>query len=303
MTNTADKFSLLESLTPKQERLMEEVAQEYIRDLTVPREPDMVIIEKWLAIAYGLYDLQVPERIEIVASPEAACLLASELTGDKIDSLDWCGTGDGGWVSFYDFFTRIGVLSAEESADVLALRDFGRVAWDSILLDECAIVVRRPTAMRLDDRGNLHSTTGPCIEWADGEKDYAYHGTWMPEKVILGAKSYSAKEYLALSNTEQRRAVGEIIGWPKLLEMLGATSVDRWTDAATGLAYELMRTSDGAKFLRKLSPSLKDGSQPSYVEPVHEELRTARAARKWQATRLTAAQCESDPELSYDVEA
>ncbi len=293
----------LEELTDDQVALAESVADEYIRDLPVYRDVDMAAVLPWLDIAYGLYDMKRPEHIEIADSPEAACALASKLTGETVDSTDWCGTGDGGWVSFYDYFHRIGVLDVEESRQVLALRDFGRVAWDSLLLDECAIVVRRPTVMRLDDRGNLHSTTGPCLEWADGKKEFAYHGTWMPEVVILGARTFTREQYLALSNTEQRRAVGEILGWPRVAELLGAKEIDAWTDDATSLGYALLRCEDGTQLLRKQSPALKDGSQPAYYEPVHEDLRTARAARKWQATRLTPAECEKDSSLTYQVEA
>ena len=64
-----------------------------------------------------------------------------------------------------------------------------------------------------------------------------------------------------------------------------------------------MACSDGSKLLRKQSPPLKLGDQPVYYEPVHEDLRTAQAARKWQATDMTPAQCEADPALSYGVEA
>jgi hypothetical protein len=293
----------LEDLTAEQNRLLDSVAEEYIGDLTVARGPDMEAIEKWLDIAYGLYDMKRPARIEIAASPKAALDLASELTGERQAQMDWCGTGDGGWVSFYDLFHRIGVLTDDEAAEVIALRDFGRVAWDSVLLDECAIVIRRPTALRLDDDGNLHSVTGPCIEWADGEKDFAYHGTWVPERIVTEPKSFTADEILAITNTEHRRALGEIAGWQWIAETLGAKVVDKWYDRSRKLRYELLEYGDGLKLLRKQSPELKNGTQPTYVEPVHEELKTARAARKWQATDWTPARCEADPNLKYQVEA
>jgi len=292
-----------ETLTPDQEALCDAVACEYINDLTVPRAPDMTAIAAWLGVIYSLYDLPVPPRIEVAASPEAACLLASDLTGKTQTSLDWVGTGDGGWVSFYDYFERVGVLTSAENADVIKLREYGRVAWDSILLDECAIIVARPTALKLDDAGNLHSATGPCIEWGDGEKDFAWHGTWVPERMIREPKSYSKAEYLAITNTEERRALGEIAGWDWVASLLGTTVIDTWTDPLTGLDYELSRCADaGPTLLRKESPRLKNGSQPWYSEPVHEALRTAQAARKWQATGLSVAECERDPSLSYSVE-
>lgn len=292
----------IQELTPEQDALCDEIAAEYINDLSVSREPDMAVIQRWLEVVYKLYDLKVPARIEIALSPEAALKLASELTGEKHDSTDWCGTGDGGWVSHYDYFERIGVLTDEENADVRALRDFGRVAWDSVLLDECAIVIRRPVGLHVDQDGNLHRADGPCIEWADGEKDYAWHGTWVPERMIVDPRSYTSSDYRAITNTEQRRAISEINGWSWISDLLGASVADTWTDPATLLMYELLAF-DGGKLLRMRSPALKGGAQPTYIEPVHEDLRTARAARKWQATTWTPRECERDPDLRYEVEA
>lgn len=291
-----------EELTLEEVALADAVAEEYIADLVRPTLPDGPTITRWLDIVYRLYDRDRPARVEIVESPCAALDLASSLTGQREICTDYCGVGDGGWVAFYDYFHRIGVLSKEDCADVLALRDFMRVAWDTVLLDECAIVIQRPTMLRLDDAGNLHSATGPCIEWVDGFKDYAWHGTWVPARFILAPRSHSKQEYLAITNTEQRRALSEAAGWTWVAEILVTTIVDSWTDPDTSLRYRLLRCEGGALLLSKQSPPLQDGSQPSYVEPVHEDLRTARAARKWQATDLTPSECEIDPDLSYGVE-
>src|ERR1700690_1748432 len=151
---------ILEDLTPEQDRLLDEVAEEYIRDLPVSREPDLAVVNRWLDVVYGLYDMKRPARVEIALSPMAALKLAAELTGEQRTYTNWCGTGEGNWLSFYDTFARIGTLSEEEAAEFIALRDFGRSAWDTVLLDECAIVIRRPIALRTDDDGNLHSKIG-----------------------------------------------------------------------------------------------------------------------------------------------
>jgi hypothetical protein len=282
---------------------VDEIADEYIADLARATLPDGAAITKWLDVVYGLYDRKRPERIEIVESPKAALLLASELTGEKEAYTDDCGIGDGGWVAFYEYFTRIEILSKDEAADVLALRDFMRIAWDSVLLDECAIVIQRPIALRVDDAGSLHCATGPCLEWADGEKEYAWHGTWVNERIVMSPRSYTRAEYTAITNTEERRALSESAGWGWVAELLGTETINAWTDPKTGLGYDLLKCPDGSQLLKKRSPPLKNGSQPDYLEPVHEELKTAQAARKWQATPLTPAQCEADPALEYGVEA
>ena len=155
--------------------------------------------------------------------------------------------------------------------------------------------------MRTDAAGDLHCSDGPAVTWRDGHPEYSWHGVWVDERVIMEPRSFSREEYLAISDTEQRRALGEAAGWDHIVELLGATRVDTWADQRTGLEYALF-ASGGDKWLRKQSPVLLTGAAPVYFEPVHEELMTARAARKWQATTLTPAACEADPELSYGCE-
>ena len=292
---------MLTELTPVQDKLMDAVADEYIRNITVPEPYDRSAVRRWLEIAYDACELRCPDRIEAVASPRAAMALASELTGDPITSLDSVGVVDSAWVARYDAYHRLGVLSDAEAAGLLALRAYLQCAWDHILLDECAIVVIRPIALRADDAGDLHSIDAPAIEWADGQLAYAHHGVWISEKIALRPQSHTREEYLEIEDTEVRRALSERAGWDWVAELLGATVSDSWTDPRTELKYELM-SYDGGKLLRKQSPILQDGSQPYYIEPVHESLRTAQAARKWQATDESPDDCESDPDLVYGAE-
>lgn len=295
----------LESLNKKQEALLAVVEKEYIDDITArgPRR-DKKAIDRWLKVVYGLFEKPVPARVEIVGSLEAALTLANELDPKgKHAYADDCGFGDGGWVSFYDYFDRIGILSKDEANDLRALIAFRKVAWDTVLFDEAAIVIKRPTAINVDDDGRLHGEGKPCIQWPDGTAEYAWHGTWVTEKIAMAPRSHTREEFLAISNTEERRALCEAAGWAWVAEILNATAVDKWTDSATQLAYELLACSDGSKLLRKQSPPLKQGAQPVYMEPVHENLKTAQAARKWQATDWTPERCEAEPLLSYGVEA
>lgn len=293
----------LETLTKAQEKLLAVVADEYIADITAGgSRKDKKAIDRWLTIVYGFYDKPVP-RVEVVGSLEAALYRANELDPKgKHTYADGTGFYDGGWLSFYDYFARIGILSKDEASDMRALIAFRKVGWDTVLFDEVAIVVRRPKAIRVDDDGRLHGQGAPCIEWHDGEKDYAWHGTWVSEKIATAPRSHTREEFLAISNTEERRALCEAAGWAWVAELLNATVIEKWTDPETGLSYTLLACSDGSKLLQKQSPPLKKGAQPVYVEPVHEDLKTARAARKWQATDWTPASCEADPSLSYGTE-
>ena len=291
---------MLNELTPEQDHLLDAIAEEYEAELDAPRAPDLDVIRRWLAIVYAEYDKALPP-IEVHLSPIAALAAASARTGQRETRLDYSGVADAGWVAFYDATHRLGVLSSEEAASVLALRNYLRVAWDSVLLDDVAIVVAQPLLIARDRDGNLHSSTGPAIRWRDGSGDWSWHGVWVNERMIMAPREYSREEFLAITDTEQRRALGESAGWGHITSLLGATVVDSWTDPLTGLAYDLL-VAGAERWLQKQSPALINGSQPTYVEPVHEGLVTAQAARKWQATDLSPDQCEADPALAYGVE-
>ena len=170
-----------------------------------------------------------------------------------------------------------------------------------IMSERLCIVSDRCSVIEHDDRNRMHCPAGPAIGWRNGSEMYYWHGVRVPRRLIEQPKSYTATEYKTLP-AEQRRALGEHAGWSHILQMLGSTSVD--TTTADGLSYELVRCGDGSQYLRMQSPVLQDGSQPQYLEPVHEDLKTAAGARKWRVARdpdgrwWTPDECDKDPLLS-----
>lgn len=296
---------MLEKLSPRQEEIVEEVFREYDRAPNNPMSVDMDHVKKTLARIYSFWDMKLPDKIEWFDSPAAALKRATEITGTEQKEPDFCGIADSGWIAFYDFFGRPGVevLTAEENKDIYLLRDFQRMVWDIVLCDDTALLIRYPEELHRDSNGAAHSATGPCCKWKDGVEDYAWHGVLVDKRVILDPKSYTKDEYLAITNTEERRALGEAAGWDHIVTMLGASKTDGWTDPVTKLSYELWGNGE-SQWIRKQSPRLKTDTQPYYFEPVHEDLKTAQAARKWQACpELSVAECEKDPVLVYEVEA
>ena len=175
-----------------------------------------------------------------------------------------------------------------------------------------AIVCDRPTVLKVDERNRPHCADGPSHMWADGVALHYWHGVRVPARLVEHAETYTADEVRSETNSEIVRALAEHLGWDKFLEMMGAKSIDCWTDPVTGLAYELLevqhRLSDGQpRFLRMQSPPLRDKTQPHYVEPVHPDLETAQAARRWQiangdGTWQTVEQCNNNPVLEFSEE-
>ena len=169
-----------------------------------------------------------------------------------------------------------------------------------VMYRDFCIVSDRCSVLHNDPRNRLHSADGPAIGWSDGSCMFYWHGVRVPRRLIEQPESYTGDEYKALP-AEQRRALGEHLGWDRVLKMLGSSPVDK--AAIDGLEYELIRCSDRSQYLRMQSPMLQDGSQPYYLEPVHEGLRTAAGARKWRVARdpsgrwWTAEECDRDPAL------
>ncbi len=295
---------MLQELTKEQERLCDKVAKKYLGLLKKHTEPErhMSDIQAWLRVVYqDLFSLPSVPQITVCDSPYSALTLAGQLVGKEITTTDYCGVSDAGWVSFYDYFHRVGQLNDAEYHNVRLLSNYMRCVWDSVLLDGRAIVIRYPDTICTDEQGNLHCSSGPAVSWRDGECEWFWHGVSVDERLVMRPSSYTSAEYKAISSTELRRALGESMGWDDVVILLGATVCDSWTDPDTGLLYELL-TDGEQKWLRKQSPRIATGEQPTYIEPVHEDLATAAGARKWQATSLTPRECDADHCLIYGVE-
>jgi hypothetical protein len=219
-----------------------------------------------------------------------------------------------GWVSYLSFFRHVVKLDESHRVDYSKWGHYEALAEHGgprLMHKDFCIISDRPAVLLVDERNRPHCATGPSHKWRDGWALYFWHGVRVPKRMIEAPESYTRDEILGIGNTEQRRALAERLGWPRYLEKLGGSIVSTWEDPETKLAYELFELSEtGERILRKQSPALKDGSQPWYAEPVHRDLLTAQAARKWQAItpftsdpRESARLCNSNPALSYTVEA
>ena len=79
---------------------------------------------------------------------------------------------DFGWLSFYDFFARIGIKHKVKAfAAFRTLMQSG--LYDMIQLDGACIVSEMPTEIHRDNRGRLHNVEGPAIKFGDGYEMYS----------------------------------------------------------------------------------------------------------------------------------
>lgn len=190
----------------------------------------------------------------------------------------------------------------------------GRIgAGFACLWSRIAVVLSMPQAS-LDERGRLHSASGPSVSWpVGGGRYFHWRGVRVPEKVILHPEQLTRLDLSCEPNSEVSRAMAERLGWQRYLELAKARPVDAWKDEATGCGYELYAVKNDAGpqmplLLKMESPQLKDGTRPSYVEPVPATVESCRAARKWQfrkpdGTWPSVHECNQDPALQFHDEA
>jgi hypothetical protein len=305
---------MLEKLSPEQEALMPVVRDQWIAAaLGGDTSIDEAILTDWLKFCYGLIKKDTPP-FEICDGPMDAQRRANAKNGNaKLESYpSGIGLGyDSGWTAFYDYFTRIGVINDANFNAWMKFKAAG--IWDCLLFERIAYVIRRPVTVNKDEQGRLHCENGGAVVFKNGEKYYSWHGTRVPERLIMASQDVTKEDLLAERNAEVVRAWGEKLGWTKFLDTIGAVLIDDATDENTGLRYSLYdlkeRPSDNfARFLKMESPALNDGTRPYYVEPVHPGLKSAMAARKWKVaispdgSRPSAEDCNKNPEMKFLVE-
>lgn len=310
---------MITKLTPEQEAYLVEFRTEWFKigcDCSPANRP---VVETTITEMYRRLNEPLP-RFEWYDSPRACAEAVKRLTGDT-DAIWRCrwGQHESAWVAFYTFCEAIGGKYTAEQSQLLGLwRELAKAANWWWPLDGVCICSEKPMEIHWDDRNRLHHPDKKAVSYRDGWGVYAWHGTRVPEKIIMSPESYTSKELASQQNVEITRALAEKLGWEKYLAILGTKVIDSWTDPKTGLSYELHepKVRHGElqpRFLRKQSSVLHDGSQPYYLEAVHPGLTTAAAARKCQAMmgfvdqderemEALVRHCNEDSTLEYDWE-
>lgn len=242
-----------EKLTPEQEKMMDEVANEWInKAIGGNTSINEFALKEGLEWIYSVLEMK-PPKITIVAGSPKGCQLAVNYlkknpkatekevyeylenpktineVPEEIFSFSLIGIGwDSGWSSFSDYYKRIGVIKDQTLDKWLNLINSGM--WDCILFDVVAIICRRPQKVLMDDRQRLHSTTEAAVSWVDGYKNYFIHGVRVNKKVILSPETLSGEEVLTERNAEVRRVMIERLGHSKFISLVKPKVLDEDKD-------------------------------------------------------------------------
>lgn len=304
---------MLNDLNEEQESLIDKLAQGWIDDAHCgDHHIDQRKAISCLKRIYALADLKEPEVVFLDGPMDAVRFCEEELK-QKIDTFDWFGVGyDSGWVSFYDYFQRIGILERDDE-EFNSVKEFMRSGvWATVLFENIAVCISRPIAVVVDENGNLHNDKGPAVEFADGYSEFCWHGTFVSENLIMRPREITREEIMAEKNSEVSRAMAERLGWAEYMKRAETVLIDKWFDPDKSLHYELYdftkRFDLTPRLLKMESPELNDGGRPYYIEPVHPALKTCQAARKWQfqkddGTWPEPEECNNDPMMTFEVEA
>lgn len=269
-----------ESLTKKEEALIDEVAENWInRALFTKTKIDHDKAVSGVDFVYSLSDLQ-PPKIIICEDPIDLFVAAKEFgaTIEERMTFDYFGLGyDSGWSSFYDYFQKIGIdLSDLDFNKWLTFLDSG--IWASLFYENAAFVCAGPYKVCMNKDNNLHSETGMAIEWSSGWGLHFLNGVAVDENLVTTpAEKLDPSIVLSEKNAEVRREIVRKIGIERVMSKLNAKILD-----AVG-EYELlelpqiegMRTR--AVYLKMKNPSI--GTY--HVEGVSPDCKTVKDALRF----------------------
>ena len=127
---------------------------------------------------------------------------------------------DAGWVSFFDFFDRLGLIQSPLFTEYRQGLKGGLFSF--IALDGLALVSRPPVFLNRDARGRMHCLDDCAIAFADGFGLHYVHGVHftLDQFGPIKARTVTGTDILALRNAEQKAALVQAFGYATILDAL-----------------------------------------------------------------------------------
>ena len=171
----------------------------------------------------------------------------------------------------YDFFRQVfGLETQTEKLDGLA--DLAHsAAWFLPHANICWVSERHNILAR-DDRGRLHSVSGPAVAYPDGWTIYAVHGVRVPADIITNPEALTVVRIEAEQNAEVRRVMIERMGYERYILESGATLLN--TDEFGSLYRKELPDDEPLVMVHVLNSTPEpDGTIKKYMLRVDPQLR------------------------------
>jgi len=314
---------LIKELTPEQEELMEVVRDEWLGiGLATQKSMNREAAKEAVKQSYACANLKLPEYVFFARSPKEGALKtallkqqnpeaswdiqpyhASVLTKkatklmkeDKLpediakfaqEAFQWAcyGQHDAGWLSFYDFFSRIGVEGLEQLEGLKQAARWCGWWWP---MENIVVISERPGSLFRDDQGRLHCEDRKAISYSDDWGLYVWHGTNVPEYVIERPESITVDDIMKEANAEIRRIKIERMGENTFLDRANAQLLDEDLDAFQFprklWKVDFNNGNEDPWVAVQVTNSTKepDGTHRQFVIPVPPDMRTAAQAIAW----------------------
>ncbi len=164
------------------------------------------------------------------------------------------GQHDANWLGFFDYFATACALSAE-TQKLTGLWEVAQSAGWWLPHEKICWISERNNALNRDERGRLHSETGPALTYPDGWWVYAVHGVRVPGHIIEHPETITLEEIGKENNLEIRRVMIERFGWPRYLQESKAKCVASRHNDRDCQREELYRLADGTQRFLVFDPS------------------------------------------------
>jgi hypothetical protein len=149
-------------------------------------------------------------------------------------------------------------------------------------------VFPRPSLVRLDENGRLHSATGPAFAWLDEVRDYYWHGVRVAHHVMENPECITVTDIEAEPNAEVRQVKIERFGHARDLLASGAREIHQ--DEYGTLYRKEVPWEEPLLMVRVVNATAElDGSFKKYFIRVPPAIQTAKKAGAWTFGKNAAA--------------
>jgi Domain of unknown function (DUF6745) len=195
---------------------------------------------------------------------------------DQVEEFIWPYL-DGGfssnYFSFYDFCNIVLNISFPESWKIYKSTSQLSLIYP---FDDICIVSNRPRKISMHNNV-LHCVDGPAIQYEDDFSVYCLNGVKVTKEIVeTPAIKLDPQIILTETNAEIRREIVKKIGIERVIQKLGAKSLDKWEDYEL-LEIKIPEMNTKARYLKMRNPSIGTW----HVEGVPPQIKTCQEALSW----------------------